>query len=64
MRVLCEVLEVSESGYYVWRKRQQGQPNRRQKEGEELTIQLETVFEQSRQTYGSPRIHAHYAGKG
>ena len=55
VRVLCEVLEVSESGLYAWRKRQ---PNRRQKEDEELTAQLETVFEQSHQTYGSPRIHA------
>jgi putative transposase len=55
VRVLCEVLKVSESGFYAWRKRG---PSRRQKEDEELTNQLETVFEQSRQTYGSPRIHA------
>ncbi len=61
IRVLCEVLEVSESGYYEWRKRQ---PSRRQKADEELTVQLETVFEQSRQTYGSPRIHATLRGEG
>lgn len=55
VRVLCEILKVSESDYYGWRKRQ---PSRRQKVDEELTTQRETVFEQSRQTYGSPRIHA------
>ena len=60
VRVLCEVLEVSESGYYGWRKRQEreSEPSRHQKEDQELTARLESVFEQSRQTYGSPRIHA------
>ena len=61
MRVLCQVLRVSESGYYTWRKRE---PGRRQKEDAELTSQLGTVFEQSRQTYGSPRIHAALRAKG
>jgi len=59
--VLCQVLKVSENGYYAWRKRP---PSRRQKEDEELTSELETVFEQSRQTYGSPRIHAALRSKG
>ncbi len=59
--MLCEVLKVSENGYYAWRKRR---PSCRQKEDEELTIQLETVFEQSRQTYGSPRINASLRSKG
>ena len=58
VRVLCEVLEVSESGYYEWRKRQGREPDLHQKEDEVLTAQLERVFEQSRQTYGSPRLHA------
>jgi hypothetical protein len=35
--VLCEVLEVSESGYYEWRKGKGREPDRRQKEDEEIT---------------------------
>jgi hypothetical protein len=61
VRVLWEMLKVSESGFYAWRKRQ---PSYRQKEDEELTSELETVFEQSRQTYGSPRINAALRSKG
>lgn len=49
------VLGVSQSAYYTRRNRQ---PSRRQKENEELITQLEKVFEQSRQTYGSHRLHA------
>jgi len=64
VRVLCEVLEISESGYYAWQKGQGREPDRHQKEDQELTAQLETVFEQSRQTYGSPRIHAALRSKG
>jgi putative transposase len=61
VRVLCEVLKVSENGFYEWRKRP---PSLRQKEDDALTSELETVFEQSRQTYGSPRIHAALRSKG
>jgi hypothetical protein len=52
-RVLCQLLEVSESGYYAWRKR-----NPSQQADKGLAAQVETVFEHSRQTYGSPRLHA------
>lgn len=62
VRVLCEVLEVSESGYYAWRKRLPNQ--HRQEEDEQVTIQLEAVFDQSRQTYGSPRVHGALRVKG
>lgn len=56
--MVCEVLKVSESGYYAWRKRQSREPGHRQKADEELTAQVAEVFEQSHQSYGSPRIHA------
>ncbi|HEX2916330.1 MAG TPA: IS3 family transposase [Chloroflexia bacterium] len=59
--MLCEVLKVSESGYYAWRKRQ---PSCQQKADEELATQLKAVFEQSRRTYRSPRIHAALRGEG
>jgi transposase InsO family protein len=58
VRVLCEVLEVRERGFYKWRKCQGLELDRHQKADEELSVQLKKVFEQSRQTYGSPRLHA------
>jgi len=56
VRVLCAVLGVSESGYYAWHKRQPSQL--REQADKEVGKQVEALFEQSRQTYGSPRIHA------
>ena len=51
---MCEVLEVSRSGYYDWRNRE---PSKRDKENEELLEEIEQIHEDSRKTYGSPRIH-------
>lgn len=50
---MCQVLEVSRSGYYAWLKRPKS--NRKQL-NEELVERIKKVFNQSRQTYGSPRI--------
>ena len=50
---LCEMLEVSASGYYAWATRE---PGKRQKADQELTEQIREVHKASRKTYGSPRI--------
>lgn len=50
---MCQVLEVSRSGYYAWLRRPKS--NRKQL-NEELVEKIKKVFNQSRQTYGSPRI--------
>lgn len=63
VRVLCQLLEVSESGYYAWRKRQPAHQQREQAD-QILVEEVETVFEQSRQTYGSPRVHAALRARG
>jgi len=55
IRWLCEALEVSASGYYDWSNRQT-QPSARALENERLAQQIAQVHQQSRQTYGSPRI--------
>jgi len=55
IRWLCEALEVSASGYYDWSHRQT-QPSARALENERLAQQIAQVHQQSRQTYGSPRI--------
>ena len=51
--VLCPLLGVSRSGYYGWRQRA---PSRRQSEDARLTEELKDAFEQSRRTYGRPRL--------
>lgn len=51
--VMCDVLEVSSSGYYAWRGRPE---SRRSREDRELKKKIRLVFNESRQTYGSERI--------
>jgi putative transposase len=52
---MCQVLEVSRSGYYAWRKR----PSSPRAQANELLMQeIRQVHQASRQTYGSPRVHA------
>lgn len=55
MERLCQVLDVSASGYYAWRQRpisQQAQSNA------VLLEKIRQVHQASRNTYGSPRVHA------
>jgi putative transposase len=52
---LCQVLEVSENGYYNWRKRGKSQ---RKQEDEKLAERIEDAYHHHRGHYGSPRIHA------
>jgi len=58
---MCRVLSVSESGYYAWRKRP---PSARAKANAVLVEQIRDVHRGSRQTYGSPRIHAVLRARG
>ena len=50
---LCEVLEVSESGYYAWRETKTSIHDTRDAY---LSEQIQTVFDDSRHTYGSNRV--------
>jgi putative transposase len=52
---MCAVLGVSPSGYYDWLKRP---PSERQQANDKLLAAIRHEHEVSRQTYGSPRIHA------
>jgi len=49
------VLQVSESGYYAWCKRE---PSQRKREDESLGKLIEDAYQNNRQVYGSPRLHA------
>ncbi len=53
--VLCKALEVSESGYYAWKNRE---VSHHQREDAKLAAEIQQVFLDHRQIYGSPRIHA------
>jgi len=52
---MCRVLGVGRSGYYDWRSRPTSQ---RAQANEALLVKIQTEFQISRETYGSPRIHA------
>lgn len=51
---LCKKLKVSSSGFYAWCKRG---PSKRKVNDEQLKVLIRVAFDESRQTYGSPRIH-------
>lgn len=51
---MCEVLQVSRSSYYAWLKRPKSNRN---EQNQQLVKQIENIHQQSRQTYGSPRVH-------
>jgi putative transposase len=55
VRVLCQVLGVSRSGYYDWRDRPS---SKRSREDAILTAKIGETYRRSRETYGSPRVHA------
>jgi putative transposase len=61
IRAMCRVLDVSTSGYYAWRRRM---ISVRSREDEVLRRKIRTIYERSRQTYGSPRIHAELRDEG
>lgn len=61
MQRMCQVLDVSRSGYYSWTKRDKGV---RQKENERLLVYIHQAFVRGRGTYGSPRITAELRDKG
>jgi hypothetical protein len=58
---MCQALEVTRSGYYAWRNHPVGI---REQANRELTVQIRQEHQDSRQTYGSPRIHAALQRKG
>jgi transposase InsO family protein len=61
VRRLCASLDVSRSGYYAARRRQPSQGFVRRTG---LTSQIQAIHDASRQTYGSPRVHAELHAQG
>jgi putative transposase len=61
IRLLCRTLQVSRPGFYAWQARP---PARRQQVDERLGVEIAAIHAESRQRYGSPRIHAELRGRG
>ena len=61
LKRMCQVLGVGRSGYYAWRERPQ---SFRERENEALLTEIRSIYQASRKTYGSPRIHAYLRRKG
>ncbi len=59
--LMCQALEVSESGYYAWRGRPVSQHCR---EDAKLAAEIQQIFLEHRHVYGSPRIHAVLRARG
>jgi transposase InsO family protein len=61
IQAMCRVLAVSASGYYEWRSAPE---SNRARENVRLLTHIRAVYEESRKTYGSPRVHAELCGRG
>jgi transposase InsO family protein len=58
---MCDVLEVSRSGFYAWKKRPPcDRTNRRRR----LETEIRAAYRRGRNTYGSPRIHRELTRQG
>ena len=55
VRLMCRVLEISESGWYAWRR---WEPGERAVANARLTEKIRTIMVESRSTYGAPRVTA------
>ncbi|WP_095989804.1 IS3 family transposase [Cystobacter fuscus] len=61
VKFMCEQLSVSRSGYYAWQRRPE---SARQASDRVLAEEVARVHQESRRTYGSPRVHAELRTRG
>ncbi len=59
--LLCEVLDVTRSGFYAWRSR----PTSPKKIADaQLLVEIKAAMKRGRGTYGSPRVHRELRARG
>lgn len=61
VQFMCHMLGVSRSGYYGWRDKP---PSARSLQDAALTEKIRQIHLRSRETYGSPRVHAELRALG
>src|SRR3954469_18050033 len=61
VRTLCRGGGVAASGFYAWLRRG---PGRRRGDDRRMGERIGAIFEASRRTYGSPRVHAELRAEG
>lgn len=61
VETLCQVLDVSRSGYYAWSKRP---PSQRAREDDVLRVAIRAAHKQTRETYGARRLQPELASQG
>ena len=61
VQFMCRMLGISRSGYYGWKMRA---PSKRNRENAALSAKIREIHQRSRQTYGSPRVHAELRALG
>lgn len=61
VRVMCAVLDVSASGYYMWRQRPVCESARKNRL---LSVEITSIFRASRETYGRCRVHRELRERG
>jgi putative transposase len=59
--VSCRMLGVSRAGFYAWRTRPK---SNHAGEDERLGVEVASIHAESRQRYGSPRVHAELRARG
>ena len=52
--LMCQVLQVSRSGFYAFCRRG---PSARTRRDQQLLVAIRTIHRQSQRRYGSPRVH-------
>ncbi len=61
MVVMCDVLEVSRSGYHDWIRRK---PSVRQQQDERYAVAIKAAHVKTRETYGARRLHKELQSEG
>ena len=61
VRVVCRVLNVSRAGFYAWQARA---PSGHARADARLGVEIAAIHAESRQRYGSPRVHAELRDRG
>ena len=61
VRLLCRTLQVSRAGFYAWQGRP---PAARAQADARLGLEIAAIHAESRERYGSPRVHAELADRG